>query len=264
MTANVPATVYLGGESRGDTPFKDAKLPAGSYSLRLVPHDTTLLPYETSLKLESGVSTAITRNLTAAEPDSSGFTLTLTEEVNGKTYLSIITDPDAVNIYLDGAPRGFTPLSKIEVAPGSHSVRLTSPGYVEQTLSVNAVKSFNLISNVKLAGQTINLTTPSSSPSASPATSAQPDRSPQPSSSAALPSVSMERPYVTVNDSPDITSAGGLNVRKDPSASSDALGKAKIGEKLKYLDETTPAGWHKVEFEGSIGYVSGKYVTLTK
>jgi uncharacterized protein YgiM (DUF1202 family) len=69
---------------------------------------------------------------------------------------------------------------------------------------------------------------------------------------------------VVVNDNADTQSSGGLNVRKDASSSSDVLGKAAISEKLKYLGETTEAGWFKVEFEGSTGWVSGKYVTLVK
>lgn len=69
---------------------------------------------------------------------------------------------------------------------------------------------------------------------------------------------------MVVSDNADTQASGGLNVRKDASSSSDVLGKAKIGEKLKYSGETTEAGWFKVEFEGSTGWVSGKYVTLVK
>lgn len=258
------AAVFLNGDNLGPTPYKNAKVTPGTYSLRLLPDDSSLLPYETSLTLDPGVSTVITRTFAATEPDSSGYSLSLVEDVAGKTYLSVITDPDSVNLNVDGTPRGFAPLSKFELNPGSHTVRLTSPGYVEQSLPVNTVKGFNLVVNVKMAGDTINLAAaPSATPSslASPAPSAAASGSPKPSST---PTLTLERPYVTVSDSPDIASTGGLNVRKEPSASSDPLGKAKIGEKLKYLGETTPAGWHKVEFEGTPGYVSGKYVTLTK
>ena len=60
------------------------------------------------------------------------------------------------------------------------------------------------------------------------------------------------------------TGTGWLRVRKDPSASSEELGKANVGEKLKYLGDTTDTGWFKVEFESQPGYVSGRYITLVK
>jgi uncharacterized protein YgiM (DUF1202 family) len=55
-----------------------------------------------------------------------------------------------------------------------------------------------------------------------------------------------------------------LRIRKESSGSSDELGKANTGEKLKYLGESTDLGWHKIEFEGSVGWVSGKYATIVK
>ena len=266
ITTTPASTVFLNGENRGDTPFKLDSLKAGTYTLKLTPNSSSnLLSYETSLTLEPGVSTVINRTLGATEPDSFGYTLTFQEDVGGQTYLSVISEPDAVNINLDGTPHGFTPLSKISLNPGNHTLRLVSPGFVEQTLPVNTLKGFNLIVSVQLAGETINLTpsplaTASASPSLTPSASPQALLSPLPTSSSSL----IAAPYVTVSDSPDITAAGGLNVRSEPSASSDPLGKAKVGERLKYLNETTVSGWFKVEFEGNPGYVSGKYVTLTK
>ncbi|EKD79974.1 MAG: hypothetical protein ACD_40C00234G0003 [uncultured bacterium] len=60
------------------------------------------------------------------------------------------------------------------------------------------------------------------------------------------------------------TGTGWLRVRKEASGTSDELGKANTGEKLKYLGESTDLGWHQVEFEGNSGWVSGKYVTVVK
>jgi uncharacterized protein YgiM (DUF1202 family) len=76
--------------------------------------------------------------------------------------------------------------------------------------------------------------------------------------------VTLPKPYVVVSDTPDTQASAGVNVRKEPSSSSDPLGKASIGEQLKYLGETTPSGWHKVEFESSVGYVSARYANLVK
>lgn len=267
------STVFLNGENKGETPFSDKNLKPGTYTLKLVPSiGSNLSSYETKLNLSSKASTIISRTFAESDLDSSGYSLQLQEESSGETYLSVISEPDTVNVTLDDKPSGFTPLSKIAIIPGSHSLLVTSPGYLEQTLSVNAVKGYNLIVNFKLASQTITLapatlSTPSASPlpleSITPSGSSKASPTPTAKSSPILEST-VSKPYVVVSDNLDTQASGGLNVRKDASSSSDVLGKAKIGEHLKYLGETTEAGWFKVEFEGSAGWVSGKYVSLVK
>ena len=259
-----PSTVFLNDENKGETPFSDQNIKPGTYTLKLVPTSGTNLPsYETKLVLMSKASTIISRTFTESDLDSSGYTLQLLEEASGGTYLSIISDPDTINVTLDDKPSGFTPLSKLSTTPGSHSLLVTSPGYVEQSLSITAIKGYNLIVNFKLAGQTITLTppepaTPSSSlaPTASPSPSTTND--PQPASPAGGSTIS--KPYVLIGE----TGTGWLRIRKEASGTSDELGKADTGEKLKYLGESTELGWHKIEFEGNPGWVSGKYVTIIK
>lgn len=250
------ATVFINGENKGETPFSDKNIKPGTYSLKLVPTSGTNLPtFETKIDLVSKASTIISRTFTESELDSSGYTLQLQEEASGETFLSVISDPDNVSINIDDKPNGFTPLSKIPTTPGAHSLVIDSPGYIEQTLSVNAVKGYNLIVNFKLAGQTITLNPPvTSTPSAS--------LTPQASGSPSPVIISNDplKPYVLVGE----TGTGWLRIRKDSSGTSEELGKADTGEKLKYLGESTDLGWHKIEFEGSIGWVSGKYVTIVK
>jgi hypothetical protein len=262
IATNPPATVFLNGENMGETPYSNKAVSPGEYTIKLVPTSgDNLVPYEVKRKLASEVSTVISHNFASSDPDSSGYILMLEPESGDKTYLSVISDPDAVNINLDGRPNGFTPLSKLEIAPGSHTILVTSPGYVEQTISVNTVVGYNLVISTKLASQTITLTNPENTEVASDSATLA---TPSPSAAPLELTVTLAKPYVTVSDTPDTQASAGLNVRKEPSSSSDPLGKAKIGEQVKYLGETTPAGWHKVEFAGSAGYVSGKYVTLTK
>lgn len=266
ITTTPSSTVFLNGENKGETPFSDKNIKPGTYTLKLVPNSSdNLTPYETKLILTSKASTVISRNFSQSDLDASGHTLQLQEDPTGQTYLSVISEPDTINITLDDKPNGFTPLSKIAIAPGTHSLLVSSPGYLEQTLSLNVVKGYNLIVNFKLASQTIELapSIPSSSSADSTAGTPLPSASLLPNPSVVL-ETTIETPYVIVVDNPDTQASKGLNVRKDASSSSDILGKASIEEKLKYLGETTQAGWFKVEFEGSIGWVSGKYVTLVK
>jgi uncharacterized protein YgiM (DUF1202 family) len=264
ITTTPASTVFLNGENLGPTPYINKELKAGTYSLKLVPTSgDNLAPYETNLVLVPKASTIISRTFAPSDLDSSGYTLQLQEDPGGGTYLSVISDPDNVNVTIDGKPSGFSPLSKLATGPGSHALIVTSPGYVEQSLPVNAVKGYNLIINFKLASQTITLTP--SIPATSSATVSDLS-SPAPSASgSARPSSSPltlkpDKPYVLIGE----TGTGWLRVRKDASGTSQEIGKANTGEALKYLGESTDLGWHKVDFDGAVGWVSGKYTTLVK
>jgi len=268
INASPTATVFLNGENKGETPYSNKNIKPGTYTLKLVPtSDPSLSTYETKLELISKTSTIISRTFMQSDLDSSGYSMQLQEDPSGGTYLSVISDPDNVNITIDDKPSGFTPLSKLATSPGTHLLLITSPGYLEQKLGVNTVKGYNLIVNFKLAGQTITLTpaTPSSpsadstalttpGPSGSPIASGKPTPTPSPLVA------STEKPYILIGE----TGTGWLRVRKEASGTSEELGKVDTGEKLKYLGESTELGWFKVEFEGNPGWVSGKYVTLVK
>lgn len=266
--ATIPtSTVFINDENKGTTPYSDKNVKPGTYTLKLVPSSGNSAPYETKLNLVSKASTIISRTFMESELDASGYTLSLQEEASGQTYLSVISDPDTVNITLDDKPNGFTPLSKLAITPGTHSLLATSPGFIEQTLSVNTVKGYNLIVNFKLASQNITLAPPTPTEEASPSSALQSSSTPSPSAKASSsptpkpsPLSTLSKPYIIIGE----TETGWLRVRKEASGSSDELGKANTGEKLKYLGESTDLGWHKVEFDGNPGWVSGKYVTLVK
>ena len=250
ITTTPASTVFLNNENKGETPYINKDLKPGDYTLKLVASSgDNLTPYETKLSLTSKASTIINHTFAPSELDASGYTLQLQEDLSGGTFLSVISDPDTVNVTLDDKPSGFTPLSKIAITPGSHSLVATSPGYLEQTLPVNAVKGYNLIVNFKLASEKITISAPDV---ATPSASLAPIST---SSADTIP-----KPYVLIGD----TGTGWLRIRKEASGTSEELGKANTGEKLKYLGESTELGWFKVEFEGSPGWVSGKYITLVK
>lgn len=260
VSTSAPATVYLSDKELGRTPLKNQNITPGKYTLRLIPDDTTLTPYETTIDLVSAASTVISRTFGETLLDSHGYSLSLIPDKTGLSTLSVISDPDTGSLTIDGVPSGFTPLSKREISPGNHEVIVGTPGFAEQKIAVVATTGFNLVVSVKLKSEPINLTVPSPSP----ASSESPQTATSSSQTAQAVGASPTKPYVTVSDSQDVVSAGGLNVRKEPSSSADSLGRADVGEHLKYLGETTSAGWHKIEFEGSVGYVSAKYTTLTK
>lgn len=50
-----------------------------------------------------------------------------------------------------------------------------------------------------------------------------------------------------------------VNVRADPGTGGRVLGVAHKGDELEYGGEDSAGGWHKVNYKGKIGWVSGKY-----
>ena len=74
--------------------------------------------------------------------------------------------------------------------------------------------------------------------------------------------------YITLNSSQVQTTSTGtvkadaLNVRANASTNSSIIGSLSNGTKVEIL--STSNGWHKIKFNGGIGYVSVDYITLTQ
>ena len=59
--------------------------------------------------------------------------------------------------------------------------------------------------------------------------------------------------------------AGGrCYVHAKPDRTSDAIGVARDGERYPYAGESTQDGWNAIDFNGRVGWVSGKYSRLEK
>jgi hypothetical protein len=99
ITTTPASSVFINGENKGETPYSDKNVKPGTYTLKLVPTSgENLLPYETNLVLISKASTIISRTFSSSELDSAGYTLQLQEESSGGTFLSVISDPDTINV----------------------------------------------------------------------------------------------------------------------------------------------------------------------
>ena len=55
---------------------------------------------------------------------------------------------------------------------------------------------------------------------------------------------------------------GTVNVRDTPDTSGRVLGVAARDDRLPWLGQTSPDGWHKVAYRGKTGWISGKYSDL--
>jgi PKD repeat protein len=147
------ATVVFNGRTLSvTTPFTaDEGLPVGSYPLvlQLEGYDD----YTTLVTIQKGqvthVDAALVKSASGSGSASGGGTAPGGETATGT--LRILSSPDGAAVTVDGGAQGVTPATVAGIAPGSHTVKITSSGYADyqQTLTVSAGKvtevSVNLV-----------------------------------------------------------------------------------------------------------------------
>jgi hypothetical protein len=286
VTSIPQATVFLDGNSLGSTPVREEDLSPGEHTVKLVPQDPALEPYEAKINLTPGVLTAIDRTLAISPQDAHGFTLSF-EPLNNKrdVVLDVATVPEAATISVDGSAQGFTPRSLDNITAGDHVIVFSSPGYINKTVRAKAISGYKLTVSVQLAKAAVPaLPTPEATDSAELALSPTPSggesaniaptisptivptKTPTPSPSVAGSSTPA-KPYVEILE----TNATGdpcgtntwLNVRTEPPAG-EVITKVCTGDTFPYLNETK-SGWYKIEYAASKeGWVSSQYAELVK
>jgi hypothetical protein len=110
------AEVVVDGKTQGQTPLGNIQLAAGEHTVTLSNHDF------------AGV---ITDRVTI----SPNRTVTQKYSFNDFGYLQIVVRPWA-DIFIDGRPVGQTPISKLKVPAGRHTVLLRHPEMAEKTMTV--------------------------------------------------------------------------------------------------------------------------------
>ena len=67
--------------------------------------------------------------------------------------------------------------------------------------------------------------------------------------------------YLVMKTGIVVTQQDDLNVRSDASLSAPKIGSVKKGSTVNIIGETD--GWYKIEYNGSYGYVSSDYLSIT-
>ena len=106
------ATVFLNNEFHGTTPVELDRLHPGGHLLRLTLHHHRTWQHQLEL----------------TEGDNS-VTAELLYRQGGK--LAVKSDPPGATVYVDGDPKGLTPLVVTDLDGGIHPLRLVLPDYVE-------------------------------------------------------------------------------------------------------------------------------------
>lgn len=230
------ATVFIDNVQVGRSRYEATKDP-GEVVIKLVPesNQTALTPYETKVTLTSGIQTVIRREFGTTSDEESGEIISFEKTNGSETSLSVVSLPDAAQISIDGATRGFAPYKTSSIVPGEHQLIVSAGGYREKILSVRTQEGYKLTAVVKLA-KDINATpipTPESQDNAS-----------------------EQVTLVEILSTP----TGFLRVRNEPSTLASEVAQVKPGEKYLFIEQDEKTGWFKIEYQkGKEGWVTNQY-----
>jgi hypothetical protein len=152
ITNNVPSAVFLNDQHINNTPLHEKTIAPGQYTLKLVPENPELAPYETTVTLREGLLTVVTWK-PAERPELSGGVIYEMEPLDNRTRseVSFVTIPDGAIISFQSRERTFSPIILTDVAVGQHEFELTLPSYETQKHTINVIPGFRMVIRAKLA-----------------------------------------------------------------------------------------------------------------
>ena len=257
-------SIFLDNKHIGRSPYKD-KVASGEYTMKLTPEATTEAPasWQGRVIVGANLLTYVNATLSDSELTSAVDVLWLEKIGSRASEISVTTNPDGATLLIDNETRGVTPISLGDIAAGDHTLTVTSPGFAPRSLKIKTTAGFRLIVTVKLALSGEPIPTPSieeettGTPTPTSRLTGTPTPTKTATSSATQPDP--QKPFVTINDTP----VGFLRVRKEPTTSSEEVGRVNPGEKYHIEDEQS--GWYQILYSGSNeGWISGQYATKTE
>ncbi len=115
------ATVYLNGKNKGITPVKIEDLDAGDYTLTV--EKDGFAPYTEKITVSKGET--VVRNITLKK---------------AITELSIDSEPEGAELYLNGKDIGKTPFKQLNISPGTYNVKILKDGYLPFVTKITVKK----------------------------------------------------------------------------------------------------------------------------
>jgi hypothetical protein len=152
------AEVFLNGESLGKSPLQKKDLKVGNYDLEIKAAVPTFpendggnegsknLEFSRKIDLEPSAVTSVKYEFAPDEIFSSGEILSL----RGGAGLSVTTNPENAEVFLDGKSLGNSPLSQV-IDPGVHLLKVEKEGYVSREVEINIEEKFRLSAWASLA-----------------------------------------------------------------------------------------------------------------
>ncbi len=251
------ASVFLDNKHIGRTPLgaTSYKVDAGEYTIKIVPESATTqyASWQGKIKITPNVLTYVNGTLAESELASAIDVLWLEKATGTKGELSVTTTPDSATVMLDDEIKGMTPVSIPDITAGSHTITITSQGFVTRTLKVQITAGYRLITAVNLA-----LSSGGPTPEASPSPTIKVSGKPTPTGTSLIEPA---KPYALIKDTP----TGFLNVRLEANKTASKAGEVKPGEKFSFSKTASDSAgtvWYQIKYDGTnLGWISGQYVT---
>jgi len=230
-------------------------LPTGEYTLRLVPKDNNLLPYEEKITINKALLTVVDRKF-GSQATSEGSIITLSP-INDKerAEILVLSLPEGAQVLLDNDPVGETPITLEDVTASRHELKLRKDGYKEKSIPILTTKGYRLQATIYLGIDETAALSPTPTPPASPSGTITPtpgkSGTPTPTPSTAA----RAKGKVKVLETPN----GFLRVRASNSTSSEELTRLNTGDVVDFI--ALEGGWYQVKLtNGQTGWVSADYV----
>ena len=254
------STVFIDSVAVGSTPYEE-KYKTGEYMVKLIPQGvgTEIVSWQGKVKVYKNSLTYINRELGVSDISSAGeiFTVSEAQKTSKPNYGEIMleTDPTGAIVYLDNQEKGTSPLLLKDILKGDHELSVFIPGFLRRIQKVQVDAGSRVNASFKMA---IDETKKTATDEASIATA-----------SATPTSIKKDEPKTNTAPSPSPVAKSGMNitilttptgflrVRKQPSISSDELGRVNPGEKYKVIEASS--GWYKISYKGTDGWISAEY-----
>jgi hypothetical protein len=239
VTSIPMSKVYLNDKLLGQTPLCACDLKtmiaAGDYTVKLIPTEGNLQPFEQRITISSKVLTVVDRTF-GPQGLGSGSIISLTPISDKKdAQIATISFPDTTEVFLDSNLEGQTPLLLKNITESDHELKLTKEGYKDKIIRIRTVLGYKLDSLIFL-GIDPNAATASATQISSP--------------SATVLSVAK----IVILQTP----TGFLRVRDQASLGGTEIGQVKPGETYTLLNEQT--GWYQIKLtNGKTGWISSQY-----
>jgi len=240
IETNVSSQVYINDRQVGKTPF-EGEFEQKEVDLKLIPEsfEQALVPYETRIKLTSGVKTIVRREFGAEEGSSSGVEVSFDRSVNSEASIAVVTEPTGAKVYIDDVFVDVAPAKSSDLTNAIYKVVIEAEGYGEKSVMVQAQKGYLLTVFADLAKVAL----------------------PKEDDMVNLQQLEDENKQETVQilDTP----IGFLRVRSNPSTLSSEIAQVEPEDEYSLLEISEDEDWYKIQLDEEIeGWVSVEYAKI--
>lgn len=269
---NQALAVYLDGTFLNNAPMVDRNLRSGKHTLRLVPTDTNLVPYERIIELHEGTLTWVIWNPGPSEDTSGGTILEVQELASNKSWwqfgttsapnsesrLSFESLPDNAIVAIDNeAQVRFTPSDYIDFGEKTINFTVTLPSYETQAHSIQLQPGYQVKIISKLAKKDALL---AESVATSSAVLGKTDdqSTPLPTIDTTDPAIQQGTEIMIKPTQFRVDGKEVLRVREKADARSTVVDHALVGERYPFLGERS-GDWIKIKTATTSGWVSSAF-----